>query len=70
MRSTCLVGDGHMKLYFQDTRGNQGESIAFNWDRPQTPDDLHGRVVDVVVSVRKGTFRDVTYPELRLVDIR
>jgi len=70
MRSTCLVGDGHMKLYFQDTRGNQGEAIAFNWDRPHTPDDLHGRVVDVVVSVRKGTFRDVTYPELRLVDIR
>lgn len=70
LRNTCLVGDGHMKLFFQDTRGNQGEAIAFKWNRAETPDDLHGRIVDVVVTVRRGVFREVTYPEMRLVDIR
>lgn len=70
LRDTGIVGDGHMKLYFQDTRGNPGEAIAFGWDRDETPDDLHGRVVDLAVHVRRGEFNGRVYPELRLVDIR
>lgn len=69
-RDTCIVGDGHMKIYFHDTRGNPGEVIAFGWDRPETPDDLHGRVVDLAVTVKRGEFNNRVYPELRLVDIR
>lgn len=69
-RDTCFVGSGHLKLYFQDSRGNPGEAIAFNWDRPETPDDLHNRVVDVAVNVKEGQYMNRTYPELRLVDIR
>jgi single-stranded-DNA-specific exonuclease len=68
--TTTIVGDGHMKLFFQDTRGNPGEAIAFGWDRPQTPDDLHNRVVDLAVTVRRAEYMGRVYPELRLVDIR
>jgi single-stranded-DNA-specific exonuclease len=70
LRDTTIVGDGHMKLYFQDTRGNPGEAIAFGWDRPQTPEDLHGRAVDLAVTVKQGTYMNRVYPELRLLDIR
>jgi single-stranded-DNA-specific exonuclease len=67
---TCIVGDGHMKLFFQDMRGNPGEAIAFGWDRPETPDDLHNRVVDLAVTIKRGEYMNRVYPELRLVDIR
>jgi single-stranded DNA-specific DHH superfamily exonuclease len=66
-RDTCIVG---MKIYFQDTRGNPGEAIKFGWDRPETPDDLHGRVVDLAVTLKRGEYNGRVYPELRLVDIR
>lgn len=69
-RDTCIVGDGHMKLFFQDMRGNPGEAIKFGWDRPETPDDLHGRVVDLAVTLRRGEYMRRVYPELRLLDIR
>jgi single-stranded-DNA-specific exonuclease len=69
-RETSIVGDGHMKLYFRDTRGNPGEAIKFGWDRPETPDDLHGRAVDLAVTVKRGEFNGRVYPELRLVDLR
>jgi single-stranded-DNA-specific exonuclease len=70
LRNTTIVGDGHMKLFFQDTRGNPGEAIAFGWDRPETPDDLHNRVVDLAVTIKRGEYLGNVYPELRLVDIR
>lgn len=59
-----------MKFYFQDTRGNSGEAIAFGWDRPETPDDLHGRAVDLAVTIKRGEFNGRVYPELRVVDLR
>jgi single-stranded-DNA-specific exonuclease len=70
LRDTTIVGDGHMKLFFQDTRGNTGEAIAFGWDRPQTPESLHGRAVDLAVTIKKGAYMNRVYPELRLLDIR
>jgi len=70
MRDTTYVGDNHLKLFFQDMRGNPGNAIAFGWDRPESPDDLHNRVVDIAVRIRKGHYMGNDYPELRLVDIR
>ena len=70
LRDTTIVGDGHMKLFFQDTRGNTGEAIAFGWERPETPEDLHGRAVDLLVTIKKGSYMNRVYPELRLLDIR
>jgi single-stranded-DNA-specific exonuclease len=68
---TSLVGQGgHMKFYFQDTRGNPGEAIAFGWDRPETPDDLHGRVVDLAVTIKRGEYNGRVFPELRVADLR
>ena len=71
LSDTSLVGQGgHMKFYFQDTRGNPGEAIAFGWDRPETPDDLHGRAVDLAVTIKRGEYNGRVFPELRVVDIR
>ena len=70
LKDTTIVGDNHMKLFFQDTRGNPGEAIAFGWDRPETPDDLHGRAVDIAVTVKKGSYMNQVYPELRVLDLR
>jgi single-stranded-DNA-specific exonuclease len=71
MRDTTYVGNGHLRLVFQDTRRNtMGQAIAFGWDREESPDDLHGRVVDIAVKLRRGFYMEREYPELRLVDIR
>jgi single-stranded-DNA-specific exonuclease len=70
MRDTTYVGDNHLKLFFQDARGNPGNAIAFGWDRSETPDDLHNRAVDIAVRIRKGHYMGNDYPELRLVDLR
>ena len=69
-RDTTLVGDGHMKLFFLDADGARGSAISFGWDRPQTPEDLHGRALDLAVTVRKSAYLGTTYPDLRLVDLR
>jgi single-stranded-DNA-specific exonuclease len=76
MPTTTLLGsrnaDGrsHLKLFFQDGRGVPGQAIAFGWDRPQTPEDLHGRAVDIAVRVVPGEYRGRVYAELRLLDLR
>lgn len=69
-RDTTLVGDGHMKLFFLDADGARGSAISFGWDRPQTPEDLHGRALDLAVTVRKSAYLGTIYPDLRLVDLR
>lgn len=68
-RETSLVGDGHLKLFFHDAEGARASAIAFGWERPISPEDLHGRAIDVVVRVRKHTYMGAVYPELRLVDL-
>ncbi len=70
LRNTTIVGDGHLKLFFQDMRGTPGEAIAFRWNRTETPDDLHGRVVDLAVTIQRGEYMGKVYAELRLIDIR
>jgi len=70
LSDTSYVGDGHLKLFFQNTRNSPGQAIAFGWDRPESPDDLHGRVVDIAVKVRRGFYMGKEYPDLHLVDIR
>jgi single-stranded-DNA-specific exonuclease len=68
-RETSLVGDGHLKLFFYDAGGARASAIAFGWDRPISPEDLHGRALDLAVRVRKHTYMGAVYPELRLVDL-
>ncbi|MCI0451707.1 MAG: single-stranded-DNA-specific exonuclease RecJ [Candidatus Latescibacteria bacterium] len=68
-RETCLVGDGHLKLFVYDASGARASAIAFGWDRPQSPEDLHGRALDLAVRVRKNVYLGSVYPELRLVDL-
>lgn len=69
-RDTTIVGDGHMKLFFMDADGARGSAISFGWERPQTPEDLHGRALDLAVTVRKSSYLGAVYPDLRLVDLR
>jgi len=69
-RDTSLVGDGHMKFFFVDGAGTRGSAIAFGWDRPQTPEDLHGRAIDLAVTVRKSVYQGKTYADLRVTDVR
>ena len=68
-RETSLVGDGHLKLFFHDAHGARASAIAFGWDRPISPEDLHGRALDLAVRVRKHAYMGAVYPELRLVDL-
>jgi single-stranded-DNA-specific exonuclease len=70
LRDTTIVGDGHMKLFFMDGEGARGSAISFGWDRTQTPEDLHGRVLDLAVTVRKSSYLGAVYVDLRLVDLR
>jgi single-stranded-DNA-specific exonuclease len=70
-RETSLVGDGsHLKFHFFDAGGARGSAISFGWDRPQTPEDLRGRALDLAVTLRRGTYQGSVYPDLRVVDVR
>lgn len=69
-RDTTLVGDGHLKLFIVDADGARASAIAFGWDRPQSPEDLHGRAIDLAVTLRKHVYQGAVYPEMRVVDVR
>jgi single-stranded-DNA-specific exonuclease len=69
-RETCLVGDGHLKLFVFDGAGARASAIAFGWERPESPDDLHGRAIDLAVTLRKHIFNGKTEVEMRVVDVR
>jgi single-stranded-DNA-specific exonuclease len=69
-RETCLVGDGHLKLFVRDNTGARASAISFNWDRPQSPEDLHGKAVDIAVTLRKHVYMGNTEVELRILDVR
>ena len=69
-RETCLVGDGHLKLFVRDNSGARASAIAFGWDRPQSPEDLHGKAIDIAVTLRKHVFMGNTEVEMRIVDVR
>ena len=68
-RETSLVGDGHMKFFFHDANGARASAIMFQWDRPFSPEDLHGRALDLAVRVRKHVYMGTVYPDLRIVDL-
>ncbi len=68
--NTGFVGNNHLKLFFHDEDQQEAEAIRFNWRRPITPEELHGRTVDLAVSLKKGFFRERFTPEIRVVDIK
>jgi single-stranded-DNA-specific exonuclease len=68
---TRFVGKGHLKLHLKDDRENESEAICFNWgERKMPPQSLHGLVVDLAVTVRKGYYLERYYPELHVLDVR
>jgi single-stranded-DNA-specific exonuclease len=69
-RETCLVGDNHLKLFVLDNAGARASAIAFGWDRDVSPEDLHGRAIDLAVTLRKHTFMGKTEVEMRMLDLR
>ncbi|HET6347449.1 MAG TPA: single-stranded-DNA-specific exonuclease RecJ [Candidatus Krumholzibacteria bacterium] len=69
-RETTWVGDGHLRLAVMDGSGARATAIAFGWDRKETPEDLHGRTIDLAVTLRKHTYMGTTSVELRVVDVR
>jgi hypothetical protein len=64
------VGDGHLKLFVRDNSGARASAIAFGWDRPQAPEDLHGKAIDIAVTLRKHVFMGNTEVEMRILDVR
>jgi single-stranded-DNA-specific exonuclease len=67
---TGFVGNSHLKLFFHDENRREAEAIRFNWRRPLAPEELHGRTVDLAVTLKKGFFRERFFPEIRMVDIK
>jgi single-stranded-DNA-specific exonuclease len=68
---TRYVGKKHLKLYLRDRDGMEAEGISFNWDQRETPpESLHGLVVDLAVSVKKGYYLERYYPEIQVLDLR
>ncbi len=68
---TRSVGKGHLKLHLKDERENESEAICFNWNQRKTPpQSLHGLVVDLAVTVRKGYYLERYYPEIHVLDVR
>jgi single-stranded-DNA-specific exonuclease len=68
---TRFVGKKHLKLYLRDRDGNEAEGISFNWNQRETPpESLHGLVVDLAVSVKKGYYLERYYPEIQVIDMR
>jgi single-stranded-DNA-specific exonuclease len=65
-----FVGNNHLKLFFHDENGREAEAIRFNWRRRLMPEELHGKKVDLAVTLRRGFFRERFFPEIRVVDIK
>lgn len=69
-RETCLVGDNHLKLFLMDGGGARASAICFGWERPESPEELHGRAIDLAVTLRRHVFMGNVEVELRVVDVR
>jgi single-stranded-DNA-specific exonuclease len=69
-RETCLVGDNHLKLFLYDGNGARASAICFGWEGPETPEDLHGRAVDLAVTLRRHVYMGRVEVELRVLDLR
>jgi single-stranded-DNA-specific exonuclease len=68
---TRLVGRKHLKLFVDDGNGGTAEGISFNWtQRGIDLQSLHGRIVDLAVSIRKGYYLERHYPEIQVLDMR
>jgi single-stranded-DNA-specific exonuclease len=69
-RETCLVGDNHLKLFLYDGAGARASAICFGWERAESPEDLHGRAIDLAVTLRRHVFQGNVEVELRVTDLR
>jgi single-stranded-DNA-specific exonuclease len=70
-QQTRMVGGDHLKLIVSDRNGLTAEAIAFGWSRRSVAADaLHGRRVDLAVTVKDGFFQNRHYPEIQLLDMR
>ncbi len=68
---TRYVGKGHLKLHIHDDNGVDAEAISFNWGQRGTPPkSLHGLIVDLAVTVKRGYYLERHYPEIQVLDIR
>ncbi|MDH3216472.1 MAG: DHH family phosphoesterase, partial [Candidatus Krumholzibacteria bacterium] len=68
---TRMVGNGHLKLFVSDRQGDTAEGISFGWGRrSHAPKDLHGRIVDLAVVLRKGYYLSKEYVEIQVLDMR
>ncbi len=68
---TRYVGKGHLKVFMRCRHGNETEGISFNWKRRGvSPEKLHGMVVDLAVSIKKGFYLKRYYPEIQVLDMR
>ena len=65
------MGRGHLKLHAASRDGGTIEAIAFGFEqRGVDALALHGREVDIAVTLQTGRFRERVYPELRVTDLR
>ncbi len=70
-QQTRMVASDHLKLFVSDRDGHTAEAIAFGWSRRAvTAEALHGRRVDLAVSIKNGYFQNRHYPELQVLDMR
>lgn len=68
---TRMVGGKHLKLFVHDDDGATAEGISFGWARRSvTPEELHGRRVDLAVVVRNGYYLNKRYAEIHVRDMR
>jgi single-stranded-DNA-specific exonuclease len=68
---TRIVGKGHLKLHFQDESGHVSQGILFNWGtRGVDAPELHGKVIDMAVRLKKGYYLERYYADIHLADLR
>ena len=65
-----VIKNAHLKLFFQDENGLEGDAIYFNDPSRTDPAALTGTLVDLAVKVKRGFFRNKEYTEFRIVDMR
>jgi single-stranded-DNA-specific exonuclease len=70
-KDTRFVGNGHLKVFFEDKDGHQGNAIGFNWShRGIDAEAIPGTCVDLAFTLKKGFFMEKYTPDLHLLDIR
>jgi single-stranded-DNA-specific exonuclease len=70
LRETRIVGDGHLRIAVKDRDGVAQGLIGFSIASAWKPSDIIGRMIDVLIHLKRNVYMGKVEPQLQVVAIR